>query len=123
MKKAVEIKESNEIKQHSRPKLEPQKSGHEASPNHKPEAGRHVNAAHQERQTGQNHQGRHNQHAQGHQTPQRLSSQKIVTVKDAFEQEPAHKPANAPKPFIQHSEHRQKPVDQFLENKPFIRKG
>jgi hypothetical protein len=52
-----------------------------------------------------------------------------VTQKDAFQQAaPAHSPApqktpHAPKAGFQSSTHRNKPTDQFLQNKPFARKG
>jgi len=71
--------------------------------------------------------------------PPRFSSQKIVTRDDAFQQTPAQHAApkksapshssapqrapRAPKAVFQSSTHNHKPTDQFLQNKPFARKG
>jgi ATP-dependent RNA helicase RhlE len=114
-----------------------------------PQRGAHSPAAHQKSEVPQQHrQPQDKWKKQQHKSrrsgppdpiPPRFSSQKIVTRDDAFQQTPAqqaapkksvpsHSPApqratHAPKAVFQSSTHRHKPTDQFLQNKPFTRKG
>ena len=100
-----------------------QKSNHAPSAHPKSE---NFQKNHQEKSSWKNqHHGQHSSRksSPSEPIPPRLSSQKIITQKDAFSQAAPQKASRAPRPMFQHTTHNHKPTDQLLQNKPFVRKG